>query len=228
MHRPSRHLGLLAGLMIAGTCYGHSFPAKAVSLKSSLVQGYPQCTTPDTMTTGGRPACLATDELDPGCVFGSKGTGSLTAKISKTSIKLSTKLKGIDPLCEGTTLTPSLTVRTTTDDCANDHCTVMDYEVSSGSCVVKNGKCSVSGAVATGYPAGAGSEMTVVTCGVKVGRQDGLHLRHHGEIAMAIGRFAHGMAAWEPNRPMAPPPVAVCQIPVLLPVESDSCDRLCP
>ena len=167
MHRLPRHLGLLAGLMIAGTCYGHSFPAKAVSLKSSLVQGYPQCTTPDTMTTGGRPACLATDELDPGCVFGSKGTGSLAAKISKTSIKLSTKLKGIDPLCEGTTLMPSLTVRTTTDDCANDHCTVMDYEVSGGSCVVKNGKCSVSGAVATGYPAGAGSEMTVVTCGVQ-------------------------------------------------------------
>jgi hypothetical protein len=169
MRRTPLHFGLLAGLMIAGTCYGHSFPAKAVSLKSSLVQGYPPCTTPNVMTTGGRPACLATDELDPGCVFGSKGVGSLAATISKTSVKLSAKLKGIDPLCEGTTLTPSLTVRTTTDDCADDHCTVMDYELTGASCVVKKGKCSAAASIPTGYPAGAGSEMTVVDCGVKSG-----------------------------------------------------------
>jgi hypothetical protein len=167
MRRTSLRLGLLAGLAIAGPCFAHSFPAKAVSLKASLVQGYPQCTTPNVTTTNGRPACLATSELDPGCVFGSKGVGSLAATISKTSVKLSAKLKGIDLLCEGATLTPVLTVRTTTDDCANDHCTVADYDLTGPSCVVKKGKCTASGTIATGYPAGAGSEMTVVTCGVQ-------------------------------------------------------------
>jgi len=167
MRRLSPLLGVIAGLAVAATSYGHSFPAKAVSLKASLVQGYPQCTAPNTTTSGGRPACLATEETDPACVFGSKGTGSLAATISKTSVKLSAKLKGLDPLCEGATLTPSLTVRTTTDDCADDHCTVMDYELSGASCVVKKGKCSAAASIPTGYPAGAGSEMTVVTCGVQ-------------------------------------------------------------
>jgi hypothetical protein len=66
-------------------------------------------------------------------------------------------------------LTPAFTVRTTTDDCPNEHCTVVDYEVTGGSCTVRQGKCAVSSSIATGYPAGAGSEMTVVTCGVKEG-----------------------------------------------------------
>jgi hypothetical protein len=167
MRRPSLLPGLIVVLAIAGTSHGHSFPAKAVSLKASLVQGYPECTTPNVMTSGGRPACLATDELDPGCVFGSKGVGSLAATISKTNVKLSAKLKGIDPLCEGATLTPSLTVRTTTDDCPDEHCTVMDYQLTGASCVVKKGKCSATTSIPTGYPAGAGSEMTVVTCGVQ-------------------------------------------------------------
>jgi len=164
------HLGLLASLAIATTCFGHSFPAKAPSMKASLVQGYPPCTEPNTMTTNGRPACLATTELDPACVFGAKGTGTLTATISKTSVKLSVKLKGLDPLCSAT-LTPTLTVRTTTDDCPDDHCTVADYDLTGGSCVVKNGKCSVTTSIPTGYPAGAGSEMTVVNCGVRSGAQ---------------------------------------------------------
>jgi hypothetical protein len=160
-------LGLLASLAIATTCFGHSFPAKAPSMKASLVQGYPPCTEPNTATGGGRPACLATDELDPGCLFGSKGTGTLVATINKTSVKLSLKLKGLDALCDNQTLTPTLTVRTTTDDCPNEHCTVADYDVTGASCVVKNGKCSISSSVPTGYPAGAGSEMTVVRYGVQ-------------------------------------------------------------
>ena len=167
MRRPSLHLALIAVLAIAGTSHGHSFPAKAASLKASLVQGYPECAAPNVTTSGGRPACLATTELDPGCVFGSKGVGSLAATISRTNVKLSAKLKGIDPLCEGATLTPSLTVRTTTDDCAEDHCTVMDYQLTGASCVVRKGKCSASASIPTGYPAGAGSEMTVVACGVQ-------------------------------------------------------------
>ncbi len=154
---------------VAATCDAHSFPANAKSLKSNLVQNYPPCTAPDVVTTGGRPACLATEEVDPDCLFGSKGVGTLKAAITKTDVKLVATVKGLDPLCEGKTLTPALTVRTTTDDCADDHCTVADYELTGGSCTVKKGKCSVTTSIPTGYPPGAGSEMTVLTCGVKEG-----------------------------------------------------------
>jgi len=164
-------LSLVACLVAAARCDAHSFPANAKSLKSSLVQAYPPCTVPDTATSGGRPACLATVEVDPDCVFGSKGAGTLNATISKTSVKLKATLKGLDFSCEGKTLSPSLTVRTTTDDCPDDHCTVSDYELTGGSCTVKKGKCSVTTSIPTGYPAGAGSEMTVLTCGVNDGNR---------------------------------------------------------
>ena len=162
-------LSILASLIAAATSSAHSFPAKAPLLKVNLVQGYPACTNPNTATSGGRPACLSTDELDPGCLFGSKGFGLLTAAIAKSNIHVKMTLKGLDVGCEGKVLTPALTVRTTTDDCPNEHCTVVDYELTGGSCTVRQGKCAVTSSIETGYPAGAGSEMTLVTCGVKEG-----------------------------------------------------------
>ena len=156
-------------LAAAATCDAHSFPAIAKSMTASLVQAYPQCTDPDTMTNAGRPACLATAEVDPGCVFGSRGIGTLKATIAKTSVKLTATLKGLDPSCENKTLMPALTVRTTTDDCPQEHCTVADYDLTGGLCIVRHGKCSVTTSIPTLYPAGDGSEMTVLTCGVKEG-----------------------------------------------------------
>ena len=162
---------ILIPLTSVATAHAHSFPANAPLLKANLVQGYPPCTVPNTQTSGGKDACLSTDELDPTCLFGSKGFGLLTATIKKSNINVKVKLRGLDPGCEGKTLAPAFTVRTTTDDCPNEHCTVVDYEVTGGSCTVRNGKCSVASSIATGYPAGAGSEMTIVTCGVKDGTQ---------------------------------------------------------
>jgi hypothetical protein len=164
-------IGLLIAMSIgtAATSHAHSFPGKAPLLKANLVQAYPECTAPNTTTGGGRPACLATTEVDPACLFGAKGFGLLTAAISKTSIRLKLTLRGLDPGCEGKTLTPAFTVRTTTDDCPDEHCTVVDTELRGGSCTVKRGKCALGASIATGYPAGAGSEMTVVECGVKDG-----------------------------------------------------------
>jgi hypothetical protein len=159
----------LVSMLAATPCGAHSFPATAPLLKVNLVQGYPACSAPNTMTSTGRPACLSTDELDPGCLFGSKGFGVLTARIEKSNIDVSLRLRGLDPLCEGRHLGAAFTVRTTTDDCPNEHCTVVDYEVTGGSCTVKKGKCALKTAIPTGYPAGAGSEMTLVTCGVKDG-----------------------------------------------------------
>ena len=154
---------------VAGTAWGHAFPAKAKSIKSALVQNYPACTSPDTQTTANQQACLGAEEVDPSCLFGSKGNGTLSATISKQSIKLSGALHGLDPLCEGKTLAPTLTVRTTTDSCATDHCTVVDQEITGGTCTVKKGSCTFNTTIASGFDAGAGSEMTILACGVKNG-----------------------------------------------------------
>jgi hypothetical protein len=156
-------------LAAAVTCDAHSFPATAKSMTASLVQAYPQCTTPDTATSAGRPACLDTSEEDPGCLFGSRGIGTLKATITKTNVKLTATLKGLDISCESKTLMPALTVRTTTDDCPQEHCTVADYDLTGGLCVVRHGKCSITTSIPTLYPTGAGSEMTVLACGVKEG-----------------------------------------------------------
>ncbi len=156
-------------LVVAATAGAHSFPATAKSLRASLVQSYPPCTVPDTATSGGRPACLAPDESDTGCLFGAKGSGTLQAVIGKTNINVKGALKGLDPLCNGKTLTAAFTVRTTTDDCPMEHCTVVDEELTAGQCTVAGGACKLKGTIATGFPPGAGSEMTIVTCGVKDG-----------------------------------------------------------
>ncbi len=156
-------------LGIAGVAAAHSFPAHARSLKADLVQNYPACETPDTQTSTGRPACLSSVEVDPACLFGGKGAGTLDAVITKTNITVRGRLSGLDPLCNGRTLAAAFTVRTTTDDCPMEHCTVVDQELSAGSCTVSGGKCKLHGTIATGYPAGAGSEMTILTCGVKDG-----------------------------------------------------------
>jgi len=163
--------GFLAAAVfgLAGAAWGHAFPATAKSIKSALVQNYPACISPDTQTTANQQACLGASEVDPSCLFGSKGNGSLSATISKQSIKLHGALHGLDPLCEGKTLTGALTVRTTTDSCATDHCTVVDQEITGGTCTVKKGSCVFNATVATGFDAGAGSEMTILTCGVKNG-----------------------------------------------------------
>jgi hypothetical protein len=159
----------LVPVALTATAFAHSFPAKAPLLKTNLVQAYPQCTSPNVATSGGRPACLSTEEVDPSCLFGSKGFGLLTATIAKTSIKVKASLRGLDPGCEGKTLMPAFMVRTTTDDCSSDHCTVADYEIAGGSCTVNKGKCAVTTTIPSGYTAGAGSEMTVLTCGMKDG-----------------------------------------------------------
>jgi len=159
----------LATLLASVPAGAHSFPAKAKTIVSSLVQAYPPCTTADTQTNGGTPACLDTTEVDPACLFGGKGAGTLQATISKTNVVVKGALTGLDPLCNGKTLTAAFTVRTTTDDCPMEHCTLVDQELTAGSCTVAGGKCKLRGTIASGFPAGAGSEMTILTCGVKDG-----------------------------------------------------------
>lgn len=159
-------MAMLASVTLAGA---HSFPAKAPSLKASLVQNYPACTAPGATTSTNEPACVGAAELDPSCTFGSKGVGTLAVNVKKTNLAVTARLSGLSPNCEGKTLTAALGVRTTSDSCPDDHCTSIDRELTAGTCTVRNGKCTITASVAPGYEAGSGAEMTVLTCGVKNG-----------------------------------------------------------
>lgn len=153
-----------------GPATAHIFPEKAKSLKASLVQGYDACTTPDTSTNGGKPACSDTDPIDPDCAFDvteGKGSGQLKATIKDTDVIVKATVKGLSAFCDGKTLTVRLGVRTTTDDCPGDHCTVADDQLEGGTCVVADGKCTISAVIPSGYPLAAASEMTILSCGVR-------------------------------------------------------------
>lgn len=164
-------IGLAATTLLAGSARAHEFPGKAKLLKASLVQNYAACTSPDTATIGGgKPACGGEpDPIDTLCTFPGAGDGALTAKIKPTGVQVLAKLKGLAPACDGQTLTVVFGIRTTTDDCPGGHCVVTDDTLSGGTCTVAGGRCTISTTIATSFPAGAGSEMTFLTCGVNRG-----------------------------------------------------------
>jgi hypothetical protein len=152
--------------LTANLASAHEFPKKAKKVNADLVQNYAACTTPDVTTNGGANACLETDPVDTVCNFPGSGSGKLGISVDKQSLKATAKLQGLAATCEGQTLSVTLGVRTTTDDCANGHCTVVDDVLTIGSCTVSEGNCKIKGSVDTGYPADAGSGMQVVSCGV--------------------------------------------------------------
>ncbi len=163
-------LAAAAVLLAATTTPAHVFPKKAKQIKSDLVQKYDACTAPDTATvSGGVPACGETDPANPECTFSSDGTGSFQAKVKDQSYDVKAKVQKLDANCEGKTLTAAFDIRTTTDDCPAEHCTVIDQELIVGSCVVTNGKCQIKTSLPSGYPSGAGSESTILGCGINDG-----------------------------------------------------------
>lgn len=163
-------LAILAALA-AVPASAHVFPTKAKSLKASLVQNYAECTTPDTFTNGGDPACLETDPVDTTCGFGpGASSGSLSVTASGPNLAVKVSLKGLN--CEGEVLTVALGVRTTTDDCVGGHCTVADEEIVGGTCTVTGGKCTIKASLPSGYPEDAGTEFTIRTCAVRRGGLD--------------------------------------------------------
>lgn len=156
--------------LAASPAEAHSFPKKAPALKSFLVQNYPACLSPDGTTGNFEAACVGASEVDPSCVFSSKGIGTFSATVkSKTKIAIAATVSGLDPQCEGKTLTAALQVRTTSDSCPDDHCTSVDKEILAGSCVVAKGRCAVKATVDPGFEAGSGAEMTVLRCGMNNG-----------------------------------------------------------
>jgi hypothetical protein len=162
-------LAVASSLLLAGrAAWAHITPDKAKSIKAELTQGYLECTAPDTTTSAGLPACAEQAEIDPACIFAG-GSGKLSATISKSDVKVSASLKGLD--CEGQTLQAYFDIRTTSDDCptAGGHCTAQDAELVAGSCVVTDGKCKIKATVPSGYTAGAGAASQILGCGVERG-----------------------------------------------------------
>lgn len=163
-------VALVMSVCSDGVVWAHSFPKRAPSLRSFLVQNYPACSSPDGATVGGESACVGAAEVDPSCVFGSKGVGTFAVAFkAKTKLAVAAALAGLGPQCEGKTLTAALGVRVTSDSCPNDHCTSVDREIAAGTCTVSKGRCKVKNTIDPGYEAGSGAEMTILTCGVKNG-----------------------------------------------------------
>jgi hypothetical protein len=158
-------LAILVGAL-ATAAEAHDYPATAKKLNAFLVQNYPECAAPDTTTLGGAQACLEASPVDTLCTFPGAGSGKVSIGVSGESLKAKVKIQGLAPTCDGQTLSLKLGVRTTTDDCAGGHCTAVDEALSIGTCTVTAGKCSFSAVVASGYPAGAGSGLQILSCSV--------------------------------------------------------------
>ncbi|MCW5893115.1 MAG: hypothetical protein KIT14_21580 [bacterium] len=152
--------GAAVGLgLLAAPLHAQSFnvPSKAKTLKGELVKAFDACTTPTDSTNPpvALPACSVSTP-DTVCNFGSKGSGKFSTAVSKTDVKVSATLGGLDAGCEGQTLTAGANARVTTTDCqSGDDCTVVDlvgFPV--GDCVVAKGKCkiktTVEGAIGLG------------------------------------------------------------------------------
>lgn len=141
----------------------HNEPAISKTVKVSVVTAYEPCTTPDTTTSTGAPACTAV-RSDPVCGFGvghglmyirTKGTRGWAVKIV---------LLGLNQGCEGQTIHFFANLRTTVDDCSGATCTVENPNVELGSCIVKKGFCGLSTPLFSTPPVitapGGGTEVT--------------------------------------------------------------------
>lgn len=152
--------GVIGGMCLLATpvqAQSFNVPSKAKTLKGELVKAFDACTAPTDSTNPpvALPACSVVT-TDPTCNFGSKGSGKFSAAVSKTDVKISASLAGLDAGCEAETLTAGANARVTTTDClSGGDCTVVDligFPV--GSCVVAGGKCkiktTVEGAIGLG------------------------------------------------------------------------------
>jgi hypothetical protein len=156
----------------------HPEPKKANKAQFELVNGYRECTAPNTtMDSNSFPACAP---VSPGgfCQFGPSGSGKLTIqKIGSASsgtqdLKLTVTATGLGPSCENDSLEIVLSYRLTSDDCAGDSCTAPDYlDLELGSCTVTGGKCKINTTLNTAVPGlipsnGKNAGIEILGCGL--------------------------------------------------------------
>ena len=165
MHRFPHGVVVLAAVVLLTTRVHahHVEPTKGNTFKANVVTAYQGCASGTVTTDPPGPAQSACPAVrrDPGCGFGSKGTGKLLAKVLvdpdtnlPLDIDVSALLVGLDAGCEGTTLTLISSSQITSDDCvgAPDGCTyAASFAV--GSCVVSSGHCEIDSTFNTFAPA---------------------------------------------------------------------------
>ena len=175
----------LAGVFLlpGGVLAGHDIPAQAKSIQSTLVRAFEPCLAPNTADPfTGIPACNPVVESDPGpCEFGAKGSGKIKAQVVPGDVKFQWSIQGLDPaVCDGLTLCPVGSVRTTDDACPATPCTFVDTpnfplatSLATGCGVVAGGKAKGKGTFNTTYPGlisvGTGISMETLGCGLTNG-----------------------------------------------------------
>jgi len=122
-------LAVITSMIVLGAAPADAMALKAKKLGGSFVTAYEECTTPDTVTDTGIPACTAV-RSDPVCGFGPGGGVGKFKLISKPNVrdvKLKAKLKDLDPACQGETLSFAISQRLTGAECAGSLCTLEDF-----------------------------------------------------------------------------------------------------
>jgi hypothetical protein len=153
MHRTltSAALAAVVGLLAASPALAvHNQPFKGKNFKVNLMTAYNPCTTPNTTTDDGVPACSTLDRSDPVCGFDG-GQGKVQIKsltVGNQAFRI--KLNGLnETFCSGQTLNFFISYRKTGHLCAGTACTTEDVVAHPlGSCSVSdNGVCKANGAL---------------------------------------------------------------------------------
>lgn len=176
--------GALALLLAAAPAWaGHGGPARATQFQAQFVRAFEPCdpaSVNDTTFSLLLPACHPAVPVDDVCAGfdPTKGNSSVKAQVQGADIKLSLKMSGLDPGCEGQSLCFVSTLRIATDNCQSRDpagCTIVDlvdFPITTRSCcVVGGGKCRVNTTVNQEIPGGltGGQDISieVVGCGMR-------------------------------------------------------------
>jgi hypothetical protein len=180
---PVRALALMSAVLAfpSATRADHAEPAKANKVSFSLVNGFFECSSPNTaMQSNGKLACAPPTPNNP-CAFGPDGAGTLSfAKVGNVSdstedFKIIAVAKGLNAACEGQQLHVRLLYRLTNDDCPEGSCTAVDdalgFDLIAAPCIVTDGKCKIKTTLNTAAPGtipnGKNSGIEVFACGLK-------------------------------------------------------------
>ena len=145
-------LVLATGLALAGS----SAIAEIIRAKRMIVAvttAYEPCTAPtDTADSTGIQACPSPVPADAVCRLGTRGRGKVVLRAVPDDVKVLARMDAIDPACDGETLEVRMSFRVTSNDCAGQTCTLVDFvDQVMGTCDVSVGICrldtTIKGAV---------------------------------------------------------------------------------
>jgi hypothetical protein len=146
-------------LMVSPALGQRNPPKKAKKYSIEVVQGMSVCTAANTTAPGllATAACDPPVPADPGCVFGLKGKGKVSAKSATGDIAIQAKLTGLDLACVGESLCAVSGVRTTVNGCAStgscSTVTQVDLPLGGACCTVDaKGKCAIKTTVNSVLP----------------------------------------------------------------------------